>query len=199
MAEKSSTTEVSFTCQRCSMPLKLDESFRTVDARLCTEIAAPVVLLKRSTNNEQLIIPEAAAGDDTVCRKLTAPLRVVESENYTVVVGDNVHKEPGRFSQHLEMTARLFDVLTDQSEVEHPLCEECTDTLIDHMEKELSMAESEVSNSESTILEPFPISRLDELYSEFATFPDEMNSNSDSKSNLFHPCSPGERLQKIPE
>ncbi|XP_003742398.1 beclin-1 [Galendromus occidentalis] len=146
MAEASQTTDVSFTCQRCSMPLKLDESFRTVDARLCTEIAAPVVLLKPSSQDEPLVLPEPSTDDDTVCRKLTAPLRVVESENYTVVVGDNVHKEPGKFSQHFEMTARLFDVLTDQSEVEHPLCEECTDTLIDHMEKELSTAESEVKD-----------------------------------------------------
>lgn len=61
-----------------------------------------------------------------------------------MLVGDNVHPEAGRFSLHLEMTAQLFDVLTDESEVEHPLCEECTDSLLDLMEEELTLAEAEV-------------------------------------------------------
>lgn len=61
-----------------------------------------------------------------------------------MLVGSNVHPEAGRFSLHLEMTAQLFDVLTDESEVEHPLCEDCTDSLLDLMEDELTIAEAEV-------------------------------------------------------
>ncbi|OQR75683.1 beclin-1-like [Tropilaelaps mercedesae] len=63
-----------------------------------------------------------------------------------MLVGDNVHPEAGWFSLHLEMTAQLFDVLTDESDVEHPLCEECTDSLLDLMEEELTIAEAEVKD-----------------------------------------------------
>lgn len=35
------------------------------------------------------------------------------------------------------MYANLFDFLSSNSGIDHPLCEECTDTLLDMMDKEL--------------------------------------------------------------
>ena len=37
-------------------------------------------------------------------------------------------------------------MLSDNSEVDHPLCEECTDTLLQSMEQQLELAEQVTSN-----------------------------------------------------
>lgn len=41
------------------------------------------------------------------------------------------------------MKAELFDTLTSNSDVDHPLCDECTDSLLELIEQQLKMAESE--------------------------------------------------------
>jgi hypothetical protein len=46
-------------------------------------------------------------------------------------------------SHRLRVTIELFDMLSDNSEVDHPLCEECTDTLLESMEQQLELAESD--------------------------------------------------------
>ena len=46
-------------------------------------------------------------------------------------------------SQRLKVTASLFDMLSDNSSVDHPLCEECTDTLLQCLELQLEQAEQD--------------------------------------------------------
>ena len=41
------------------------------------------------------------------------------------------------------MTASLFDMLSDNSSIDHPLCEECTDTLLQSLESQLEQAEQD--------------------------------------------------------
>ena len=43
----------------------------------------------------------------------------------------------------VRVTAALFDHLSEQSEIEHPLCEECTDNLLDQLDQQLRLAEEE--------------------------------------------------------
>ena len=38
-------------------------------------------------------------------------------------------------SHKLAMSAELFDIISSNSDVDHPLCEECTDTLLDTMDQ----------------------------------------------------------------
>ena len=45
-----------------------------------------------------------------------------------------------------QVTSELFDMLSDNSEVDHPLCEECTDTLLQSMEQQLELAEQVTTN-----------------------------------------------------
>lgn len=53
----------------------------------------------------------------------------------------------GRESQTLGTTLRaradLFDYLSSNSEIDHPLCDECTDTLLELMDHQLKLAENE--------------------------------------------------------
>ena len=46
-------------------------------------------------------------------------------------------------SQRLCVTASLFDMLSDNSSVDQPLCEECTDTLLHCLEQQLEQAEQD--------------------------------------------------------
>ena len=46
-------------------------------------------------------------------------------------------------SHRLKVTASLFDMLSDNSSVDHPLCEECTDTLLQCLEQQLEQAEQD--------------------------------------------------------
>ena len=41
------------------------------------------------------------------------------------------------------MTASLFDMLSDNSSIDHPLCEECTDTMLQSLESQLEQAEQD--------------------------------------------------------
>ena len=44
----------------------------------------------------------------------------------------------------LQVSARLFDIMSGQSEVDHPLCEDCTDALLSMLDEQLHMAEKEL-------------------------------------------------------
>jgi len=43
----------------------------------------------------------------------------------------------------MRVTASLFDILSGNSQVDHPLCEECTDALLDLMDQQLKLTEDE--------------------------------------------------------
>lgn len=41
------------------------------------------------------------------------------------------------------MAANLFDIVSGNSKVNHPLCDECTDVLMDILDEELQQAEAD--------------------------------------------------------
>lgn len=48
--------------------------------------------------------------------------------------------------QLLQVTAGLFDALSNNSDVDHPLCEECTDSILELMDHQLRLTENEQSD-----------------------------------------------------
>lgn len=46
-------------------------------------------------------------------------------------------------NQDLKLQIQLFDILSDQSDIDHPLCEECADFVIEQMDNQLSILENE--------------------------------------------------------
>lgn len=46
----------------------------------------------------------------------------------------------------MKVTSDLFDIMSGQTDVDHPLCEECTDTLLDHLDTQLNITENECQN-----------------------------------------------------
>lgn len=47
---------------------------------------------------------------------------------------------------HFQVTGDLFDIMSGQTDVDHPLCEECTDTLLDQLDTQLNVTENECQN-----------------------------------------------------
>ena len=45
-----------------------------------------------------------------------------------------------------QVTSRLFDIMSGQSDIDHPLCEECTDTLLDQLDQQLKISEDEIKD-----------------------------------------------------
>uniref|UniRef100_A0AAX7UKN3 Beclin-1 n=1 Tax=Astatotilapia calliptera TaxID=8154 RepID=A0AAX7UKN3_ASTCA len=151
----STTMQVSFVCQRCSQPLKLDTSFNVLDRVTIQELIAPIVSVtpsKQSDNSGVETAPEETFVEnkqDGVSRKYIPPARMMstESANSFTLIGDA--SDGGtmeNLSRRLKVTSDLFDIMSGQTDVDHPLCEECTDTLLDHLDTQLNITENECQN-----------------------------------------------------
>jgi hypothetical protein len=60
-----------------------------------------------------------------------------------IVFDSNVRFWYGIYVLFLQVTASLFDALSNNSEVDHPLCEECTDSILELMDHQLRLTEDE--------------------------------------------------------
>lgn len=56
---------------------------------------------------------------------------------------ESSHGEHHHLSQKMKMSAFLFDFINKQMEVSHPLCEECTDSILDAMDQQLKLIQNE--------------------------------------------------------
>ncbi|XP_077358239.1 beclin-1 isoform X2 [Festucalex cinctus] len=151
----STTMQVSFVCQRCCQPLKLDTSFNVLDRVTIHELIAPLVTVTPSkqgdcgegdTATEETFVENK---QDGVSRKYIPPARMMstESANSFTLIGDA--SDGGtmeNLSRRLKVTSDLFDIMSGQTDVDHPLCEECTDTLLDHLDTQLNITENECQN-----------------------------------------------------
>uniref|UniRef100_UPI00358F598F beclin-1 isoform X3 n=1 Tax=Myxine glutinosa TaxID=7769 RepID=UPI00358F598F len=151
MEGSTSMTNVSFVCQRCGQPLKLDTSFNTLDTITIAELSAPLVTITPASTDHVAEENRKEADEDVehdggVIRKCIAPSRgmSMDSANSFTLIGD---APDGNMMEHLsrqlKVTSALFDVMSGQTDVDHPLCEECTDALLDQMDQQLKVSEDE--------------------------------------------------------
>ncbi|MGH0126245.1 UNVERIFIED_CONTAM: hypothetical protein FKN15_000499 [Acipenser sinensis] len=147
--------QVSFVCQRCSQPLKLDTSFNVLDKVTIQELIAPLVTvtqIKPDESNVDNNVPEETFVEnkqDGVSRKYIPPARVLSTESansFTLIGEASDGGTMENLSRRLKVTSDLFDIMSGQTDVDHPLCEECTDTLLDHLDTQLNITENECQN-----------------------------------------------------
>ncbi|XP_075436277.1 beclin-1 isoform X2 [Ascaphus truei] len=151
---KSSTMQVSFVCQRCSQPLKLDTSFKILDKVAMQELTAPLLTtaaVKPSDPHESNVIEETFAESraDGVSRRLIPPARMMSTESansFTLIGEASDGGTMENLSRRLKVTGDLFDIMSGQTDVDHPLCEDCTDTLLDQLDTQLNITENECQN-----------------------------------------------------
>ncbi|CAB4023908.1 Beclin-1 [Paramuricea clavata] len=146
------TTRVSFVCQKCSQPLRLDQSsFSSIDDETLSELtlplpSLPVVPNEKSTAKEkdsdhEANIPEV---NDDVVKRTIASKRSVDGNGFTLIDAQNVRSD--NLSHRLKVTSQLFDIMSAQSDIDHPLCEECTDTLLDQLDHQLKVTTDELND-----------------------------------------------------
>jgi beclin 1 len=83
--------------------------------------------------------------DSTASVKQISPERYEsgESGNGFTLIGKSEPSSGESLSHQLRVTSELFDILSCQSNVDHPLCEECTDNLLDQLDQQLKTTEDE--------------------------------------------------------
>lgn len=115
---------MSFACQRCSQPIKLDESMANL-----------------STYNVQFMI-ENVIKDEPSAQAMPG---LLPQSRKRVVVPDRSHDQSARLLDQLAETSKsaadhlmaskiLFESLSRGGEVDHPLCDECANTLVASLE-----------------------------------------------------------------
>ncbi|XP_020367264.1 beclin-1 [Rhincodon typus] len=152
----SSTMQVSFVCQRCSQPLKLDTSFNVLDRVTIHELTAPLVTVTPIKPEEDKVENGNSAEEactenkpDGVSRKYIPPARMLSTESansFTLIGEASDGGTMENLSRRLKVTSDLFDIMSGQTDVDHPLCEECTDTLLDQLDQQLNVTENECQN-----------------------------------------------------
>ncbi|XP_064646043.1 beclin-1-like [Lineus longissimus] len=195
---KAGTTHVNFSCQRCRQPLRLDHSFNSVDRTYFTEVSAP---LANQNDREDTVdlIPEAAQTGfvtEGASRRTIKPLRLVsvESGNDFTLLGVSDGGNMENLSHRLKVMSYLFDVMSGQSEVDHPLCEECTDTLLDQLDQQLRITEDEckeyrdflekLGTNQETVDEAALDSELEQLRSEEKALDQQLESIESERLHL---------------
>ncbi|XP_074782568.1 beclin-1 isoform X2 [Athene noctua] len=150
------TAQVSFVCQRCSQPLKLDTSFKILDRLTVQELTAPLLTAAPArpgdAHEEESAATEEAFAEhrqDGVSRRFIPPARMMSTESansFTLIGEASDGGTMENLSRRLKVTGDLFDIMSGQTDVDHPLCEECTDTLLDQLDTQLNITENECQN-----------------------------------------------------
>lgn len=149
------TALVSFVCQRCYQPLRLDISLLSMDGEALAELAEPFPGFESESSGGQDTerhdtstheTPTNLEEDDTVVRRKIAPPRVQSLEGGFTVIGDTQPINTENISHKLKVTSRLFDIMSGHSSIDHPLCEECTETLLDQLDQQLKITDDELKD-----------------------------------------------------
>ncbi|KDR75148.1 hypothetical protein GALMADRAFT_249077 [Galerina marginata CBS 339.88] len=97
---------------------------------------------------------------DSVIRNIPSPATPTRSKRGTAKASANTTKDtivdepqsrtlvqdsdnPSPLSHHLRSTARLFNLLSTRTEIDHPLCAECTQILLTNLQKKLDETKKE--------------------------------------------------------
>ncbi|CAG9860021.1 unnamed protein product [Phyllotreta striolata] len=125
---------VSFACQRCSQSLRLDESLNSFSEHTSAELNLPIY-----SNPEVDLESQATSFDHYV-----PPFRLSDSGNgangFMLISDEN---EVDLLSHQFKIQTTLFDTLSGNSYIDHPLCDECTDNLIEILDQQLKIAQED--------------------------------------------------------
>lgn len=133
---------VNFLCQRCCQPLKLHSSFDDIDEQTFHEIVTPPYPDSGHFGYNSVDAFQKTLESGDISKKLILPPRLTENGQGFLVVGDIISSTSGH-GNSMHVSSTLFDLMSNQSDIDHPLCEACTDTLLDQMDQQLKIAEDE--------------------------------------------------------
>ncbi|XP_076821240.1 beclin-1-like [Clavelina lepadiformis] len=163
---------VCFLCTRCKQLVKLDSSFDSIDTQTVQELinTTSIASANESTYQEEdqdVHSPDSTGSDDkppheqevlsTESEKSDETQSIYdhntsslipenknhESTNSFTFIGDSNGTSMETLSFKMKTMVRLFDIMSSNSELEHPLCEECTENLLEQLDKELHRTQEE--------------------------------------------------------
>lgn len=162
---ESTDVTVNFACQRCCQPLRLHTTFDSINEQIVSELTANCAQSNQLTpsNEKHSESAKILKPNNRVIYKVIPQLRLADSGSNGngkgfFILGDstsslqssegaNSGKTNDRglqtVAKQTATASRLFDILSDQSDVDHPLCEECADFVIDQMDQQLKLLEDE--------------------------------------------------------
>ena len=151
-AEKA-TTHVSFVCQKCTQPIKLN---RTLQAKALVEIARDVESklglewsLEGPDDSEPSDIPQESGPEDVsaVLPRSSPQARKLKGrsslETLSVIYDSLSVPSPTAKPDHrstlkqIDIAAETFKILSSHTDVDHPLCEECPETILDSYDRQI--------------------------------------------------------------
>jgi len=162
---------VNFVCQRCLVPLTLDRTISQLEGQNVAELSDPLVV--NSDNDDTLTVVGEGSRDSS---NFSDVIEMTRNGNGFMLVGQVTQQEMESLSHSYKVTSRLFDIMSDQSDVDHPLCEECTDQLLDQMDQQLKVTEDEYNDYRQFLerLRELPVGEnLDELNAELEKLKEE--------------------------
>ncbi|XP_071942613.1 beclin-1-like [Antedon mediterranea] len=144
------STHVSFVCQRCCAPLKLDPSFNSLDSQTYSDLASPLIrsYFEKPAETTSSFDQFDSNKDDNVARKeiITQRMSSTDSSHEFTILGEAGNTQVETRSYACKIWGQLFDIMSGHSDVDHPLCEECTDSLLDGLDIQLKTTEDELKH-----------------------------------------------------
>lgn len=140
------STHVNFVCQHCFQPMKLDPSLYSLDDDIRKEFEAGI--------NPSEITPEVCLdlelltgilSDTEIVSKVIPPAKTSASNGSEFTLIEGMGTESVN-PHNVQISAKLFDLMSGNSSVDHPLCEECTDKLLNTLDDSLQVEERELEN-----------------------------------------------------
>ncbi|KAH7108231.1 autophagy protein 6 [Auriculariales sp. MPI-PUGE-AT-0066] len=129
-------------CQQCKHALQLDTSIVDLAPSTYDMINASLPMRRHQSPGESFVMLQ-----DSVLKDMPTSPRVARSvrspTSPTLQQQQVVASTSTPLSDHLRSTARLFRLLSDRTEIDHPLCAECTDVLLSSIQKQLDETKRE--------------------------------------------------------
>lgn len=142
-ASAKETTCVSFVCQRCYQPLKMDSSIYSLDSEAKKELESSFYL------HSKVIETQSSLGENTTQNwydNFTPPVDITKKTIHSAASFDKGSDKGNMdsLSNKVRVSTELFDIMSGASDIDHPLCEECTDNLLDLLNDQLVSTENEL-------------------------------------------------------
>jgi len=126
---------VQFMCQKCWTPLKLDSVFNcSLDEHTLAELSLPAVrtpdldFASQASSLDNFV--SSHQGNTSIHQGFTLLSHPTDKNNSTL-------------SHFVRKSAQLFDLVSSTSDIDHPLCQDCADSLLTLLEQQLVQAEEE--------------------------------------------------------
>ncbi|KAI7863405.1 autophagy protein Apg6-domain-containing protein [Spinellus fusiger] len=152
-------------CQRCKHVLRMDDSLHDLDSTTADLLIAPLIAEEqyqhttRPSRHRSPLLSSSGTppSHDAIYHRTLSVYPKAEaygpSESFVVLSRSQVaplaNTPPGEdrggwqtqrnnsLSHRLKVANRLFDLMSSKSSVDHPMCQECTDMLLESLEKQL--------------------------------------------------------------